>query len=505
MTNQKNEIVTEEKTFFNCHTHIFTINHVPKFIGKKMTPTLLAYIFNIDVVNWLYSKLSSRRSEFIKDFKYSTLPKLDKISRGIIHFLKKTYLLYWIYLIIRGTVAILSQIIKLAFQLIISPFFSKRRKEGLKRYLGIARHATYNNQSKIFEVLRKAYPDNFSFIVLAMDMEYMQAGIPRENYYAQLEDLIKLKKNFSKKIYPFVCIDPRRLQYSKNKDIDFNQYVVANLKNGNFSGIKLYPALGYYPFDKRFKSIYNFCIENSIPIMTHCIEGTIYYRGNKSKEKKTIIDGEKISLNNKREWENHPILKVNKETEYLRLPEKQNHDFTKNFGHPFNYKCLLDKEKASKYFGETVDFSKLKICLAHFGGSDEWQKYFEDTYESYNNNLFKDENIGKATSYTNVQKIWDSASWLSIIYDLMISYPGVYADMSFMLYERKNFDLLRLLIDDKKVGHKILFGTDFYVVAQKETEKRLYHTIRATLGDERFEKVAISNAKTFLSTKIRPI
>ena len=28
-------------TFFNCHTHVFTIDHVPKYVGKKMIPSLL--------------------------------------------------------------------------------------------------------------------------------------------------------------------------------------------------------------------------------------------------------------------------------------------------------------------------------------------------------------------------------------------------------------------------------------------------------------------------------
>ena len=71
-----------------------------------------------------------------------------------------------------------------------------------------------------------------------------------------------------------------------------------------------------------------------------------------------------------------------------------------------------------------------------------------------------------------------------------------------MLYNKSNFDLLKLLIDDPKVGHKILFGTDFYVVAQKRTEKRLYHTIRAELGEERFIKVASINAEKYLKTQV---
>ncbi|WP_164510876.1 amidohydrolase family protein [Nonlabens xiamenensis] len=325
-----------------------------------------------------------------------------------------------------------------------------------------------------------------------MDMEYMGAGSIRIPYKEQLKELINLKENKKNQIHVFPGIDPRRLQEDKS----FLTYLMDRFSSKKFSGVKLYPALGFYPFDKRFKSLYEYCIRYDIPIMTHCIEGTIYYRGSKTRN-----SDEHAHLNNKNEWNHHPILKVNAQSEPLKLPQRANHDFTKNFTHPLNYKCLLDPKKATEYFGDQVDFSQLKICLAHFGGSAEWDRYFEDIYETYNNNLFNKENIGKATAYTNVQKIWDSASWLSIIYDLMATYDNVYADMSFMLYNKNNFELLKLLIDDNRVGHKILFGTDFYVVAQKGTEKRLYHTIRAELGEERFKKVASINPENFLKTK----
>jgi len=340
-------------------------------------------------------------------------------------------------MLLKGIVKIVFKLIKIVFSFIVSIFIEKRTLKGFKRYLGIARHATYSDQKTIFNVLMRSYPDNFSFIVLAMDMEYMGAGQPKLNYYKQLNELEALKKSYGDKIHPFIAIDPRRIQFSKNKAINFESYAKERLSNKKFSGVKLYPALGFYPFDKRLKNIYQYFVKHNIPIMTHCIEGTIYYRGSKTKEKKENINGAKVSLNNKKEWTKHPILKVNSQTEALNLPQKTNQDFTKNFTHPLNYKCLLDKKKASEYFGEAVDFSNLKICLAHFGGTEEWDKYFEDIYQTYNNNLFKDKNIGKATKYTNVQSIWDSASWLCIIYDLMVEYPNVYADMSFMLYNEK--------------------------------------------------------------------
>lgn len=489
-------------TFFNCHTHVFTIDYVPKYIGKKMIPSILALVFNVGRIEKIYNRFSVRKNKRLQHYKYVIEPKLINLTDQFIGILKRTVILFWVYMLSKGVLKTAFKLIKITVSFIVTIFVEKRTLQGFKRYFGIARHATYTDQTTIFNVLRRSYPDNFSFVVLAMDMEFMAAGKPKLNYYKQLDELKVLKKTFEDNIHPFIAVDPRRIQFSKNKTIHFETYVKEHLLKKKFSGVKLYPALGFYPFDKRLKNTYQFCIKHNIPIMTHCIEGTIYYRGSKTKEEKVIVNGVEVSLNNKKEWAEHPILKVNNQTEALKLPQKANHDFTKNFTHPLNYKCLLDKNKASEYFGESVDFSNLKICLAHFGGTEEWDKYFEDIFETYNNNLFKDENIGKATAFTNSQKIWDSASWLCIIYDLMFAYPNVYADMSFMLYNEKNFDLLKLLIDDKQVGHKILFGTDFYVVAQKNTEKRLCSRIKSQLGGKRFHKVAVTNAKTYLRTNI---
>jgi len=457
---------------------------VPKYFGKKMLPlSMLAYIFNISFISWVYTKLSIRKNNKLRKFKYHTLP-------NIVDFLKATIFLYWLVLIVFGILKIFFRFIKFIF----TPFFGNRSASGFNRYLGLARHATYKNQEEIFKVLKKSYPDNYSFVVLAMDMEFMRAGKPKLDYYSQLDELVKIKESQSNrdKILPFIAVDPRRISNPKKNNFSFEGFAIDKLKNKIFDGIKLYPALGFYPFDTRFKNMYQFCVNNEIPITTHCIEGTVYYRGKKKKE-----------------WASHPIYKINKNKKriYLPLPEKDNHDFTKNFTHPLNYECLLNPEMASEWFDDNIDFSKLKICLAHFGGSEEWDKYFEDIYNSYNNSLFETEDTinRKTLTGTNLDRVWNDASWLSIIYDLMCKYENVYADMSFMLYNEKNFDLLKLLIDDEVVGGKILFGTDFYVVAQKGTEKRLYHTIRANLGENRFNKVAVKNARTFLSSKLHTV
>ena len=84
----------------------------------------------------------------------------------------------------------------------------------------------------------------------------------------------------------------------------------------------------------------------------------------------------------------------------------------------------------------------------------------------------------------------------------MIQYQGVYTDISFIIFNQELFPLLKFILQDDKVSHKILFGTDYYVVAQKNTEKALYQNLRSFIGEDLFRKIAHENPKEFLTTRL---
>ncbi|ESU28677.1 hypothetical protein FLJC2902T_12680 [Flavobacterium limnosediminis JC2902] len=330
-----------------------------------------------------------------------------------------------------------------------------------------------------------------------MDMDYMGAGKAVKPYLEQLNELKIMKVNNKDSILPFLFLDPRRLKATKELSGNDNYEIHAKelLSNMKFDGIKLYPALGYYPFDKELMSMYEFAQENQIPIISHCIAGTVYYRGTKQKE-----------------WDNHPILKYTRKKDEpqipIPLPQTSNYRFTTNFTHPLNYHCLLNKDLLKEYIGYELDLSNLKICIAHFGGEEEWAKYMADSWNNYNKNInheCKEDYLKKNNTLThgNQRTIWWNASWLSIIYDLMVTYENVYADVSFILFNQELFPMLKYLLEDEKVKNKILFGTDYYVVSQKNTEKELYHNLRGYLGKELFDLISHDNPKNFLSTKMK--
>ena len=132
----------------NCHTHTFTIDHVPhKFIK----------IGNIGLVNLFSGPV------FRKPLKW--------LLRNIL------------------------------------PFTDR---DLLDRYANFVELTANKTQEDTFTRIREYYPAGTKFIVLSMDMKYMAAGKPKCDLREQLDDLNKLYQKFPDLIFPFVAVDPRR-------------------------------------------------------------------------------------------------------------------------------------------------------------------------------------------------------------------------------------------------------------------------------------------------------
>ncbi|MCF6348506.1 MAG: hypothetical protein L3J20_09440 [Flavobacteriaceae bacterium] len=228
---------------------------------------------------------------------------------------------------------------------------SDKTIQFIHRYLTIAEFAKYKTQKSIFDRLIKMYEPGSKVVVLPMDMEYMKAWRPKQPYLEQLNDInrsIENKDTNVEYLIPFVFVDPRRVRDTKkNKDKKFFDWewekreVNGESKNwvilkdcilkdclegdstngelkGHYKGIKIYPALGYYPFDKDLLPLWVYCQQHNLPITTHCIEGTIFYRGNI-----------------KCEWMHHPIFRDNNDDRLI-TKVRTNYDLQINFTHPLN-------------------------------------------------------------------------------------------------------------------------------------------------------------------------
>ena len=296
-------------------------------------------------------------------------------------------------------------------------FVDLRSKHDIfERYAKFMDVSSTKDQLSIFKIIQEYYPSTTRFVVMPMDMSHMGAGAIPQKIDAQHEELAQLAKTMDKAVIPFAAIDPRRNNLDKALD---DLFIKKKYSGINFTGIKLYPPLGYKPGGKKLDPLFAFANEHKLPITAHCSRGGV---------------------------------------RQLNFTKKKAHDYT----NPANYRKVLDK------------YPDMRLCLAHCGGDEEWKKYLEHPRSKDN--------------------------WPSDIRGMMQEYDNLYADISYSIFSfTDNTPILKVLLQDKAIKERVLFGSDFYM-AEKERyeEKRLSITLRAMLGEDLFWQIANVNPKRFL-------
>jgi len=449
----------------------------------------------------------------------------------------------------------------------------------LERYLLMGRFSFYGSQQKVAERALSQMPPGSEMVILPMDMEYMGAGKTKmtkemlatketnllkdwtkddysDTFKFQMRELFEFvdsrRKTQPNTYHPFLFLDPRRIAEEGKSFFDYqivqgrmvlkHCFVKTYMEKREFSGFKIYPALGYYVFDEHLLPLWHYASENNIPIMTHCVIGVIYYRGLKKKE-----------------WNFHPVFKqfyrdkrVNP-PEPMLLPKTKAVDLQFNFTHPLNYLCLLEEPLLRELIGKASDSSiktlfgyvdkktplkytleNLKICLAHYGGEEEWTKFLETDRDVYSRSLVSkpDEGINfmqnskGAFSWSKINSLWHDTDWYSLISSLIMNYENMYADLSYIISKPSIYPLLEQTLqkgddyeaqminynnensDNKKASHllgrnrlrsHVLYGTDFYVVRNHNSDKDLFAQTRAALSEENFDLIARENTHNYLS------
>ncbi len=605
--------MAEKPPITNCHTHIFTGDHVPPYLAKTFLPAPLYYLIPLHAIvkifrwwyqgpaRWKYMTLWKRIALMVVAARIllarvSILVRLLVAYLMVFAFALLFHLVFdvwwdfnpWYIQYIRKGLEIISPVfppitsltLQMGIILFVFVFFKsfrnaiffaakslfgilrklpgKQSRELIRRYLSIGRYAFHESQGTILSKLKDQYPSDTLHIVLPMDMDYMGAGEAPKRYRDQMAKLLGIYRGANGKILrPFLFADPRRigevekeLRYEPGDKAFFTWTLEDNrvklgdclvkeyLEENQFSGIKIYPALGYYPFDPGLLPLWKYAADHGIPIMTHCIRGTIFYRGQK-----------------KPEWNYHPIFKQamrgkvlsddvaddelieNEEpsTTYvpLVLSENKNAAFSINFTHPLNYLCLLEEKllveviekykdhpdhaRLTKLFGYDPEkrtlasnLKHLKICLAHFGGDDEWNRYLDKDRYSHSSQLTKYPDIGirffttlqGKASPGKIEQLWKYTDWYSIICSMMLQYPNVYADISYILHQdRQILPLLKQTLQNDRLRKRVLFGTDFYVVRNHKSDKHLLADLMGGLSEAEFDQIARINPVHYLTQK----
>jgi len=303
-------------------------------------------------------------------------------------------------------------------------------KDLFSRYASFLRQGTNVRQEDVFRALMDFYPEDTRFVILTMDMEHMYAGPPIKNFIQQLDEIVNLLPSFRDKMYPFIFAHPER-----DNILD----LVKKYIDKGFRGIKIYPPLGYFPFNPELHDVFKYAEDHQIPVMTHCSRGGVYTR-------------KKLS----RLQQIHP--KTGK-----KLEGRNRKEFTDNFTDPDNFEYLLQ------------EFPNLKICFGHFGGMDELQKFQDST----------------------TREVWEN-SWFSKIKGLLKKYPNTYADVSYTFSDLSLVPLLNITLLSNDYHNKILFGSDFYMANIEGNEYRFSVYLRNELGEANFKQIAEINPLRYL-------
>lgn len=295
-------------------------------------------------------------------------------------------------------------------------------RDLVERYAQFLSVSEAGSQGAILEQVQRQYPAGTRFVVLPMDMAYMGAGPVPVALDDQMTELLRLAARQAGSVIPFCAVDPRRPGVVEKA----KGWLAAGAR-----GVKLYPNLGYYPHDPVLMQLYETLEAQGVPVLAHCSPGGIRHR---------------------------------------RLSAAA----AAEFAHPRHYEAVLKR------------FPQLRVCLAHFGGSDEWERHLR----------------------AEVEPAGDERAWVKWIADLIRSgqYPGLYTDISYTVFAPGSarwpfdyFDYLKVLLTDARLRERVLFGSDFYMVTlERMTEKEASLALRSRLGEELFGLIAHHNPRRFL-------
>lgn len=225
-------------------------------------------------------------------------------------------------------------------------------------------------------------------------------------FLKQLKKIQKLKRNYPETVFPFFAVDPRR--------VGIAQLLEENLQNGTFSGVKLYPPLGYFPTHPDLYPIYDLCLQYNVPVTAHCSPGGFHTCCSTVKTQACDRNGNEETID----------VIVAKGYDLSACSEPK----CLYFADPDNWVEILENEK----------YKNLRINLAHFGGEEQFLKYVDGKGEKEN--------------------------WTAKIIRLIKRFDNLYTDISYFTSVDVAPKIEKLLSDHRFLKDRLMFGTDFVMI-----------------------------------------
>jgi predicted TIM-barrel fold metal-dependent hydrolase len=356
--------------------------------------------------------------------------------------------------------------------------------------------AQQRRQLDVFELAYEAgrqFDSRIRIVGLTMNMDYMDNRISYRqiSYSAQLEGVKDIKRYYPANFFPFLGIDPR---HKSGSDLVrwARSYFETGLKRDDvvypyFSGIKLYPALGFFPFDPRLADLYAYAQTNQLPVITHVTRVGSQYIGNRitdliPESPAMLLPVPAVAAVDEAKRSIEARIAAYYKKEWIQNSDTGDNDYACDlFSHPENYIPVLET------------FPQLKICLAHMGGSNEIAKPRDK----------------KAERMLRKIREVDNRLWFDRIRELMVHYPNIYTDISYTVSELDRPEILTKVnaffetTDNygNPLSKRVLFGTDFFMTEQEKCESDLYKLAGEYLKDY-FDAITRVNPQEFLKQPV---
>lgn len=109
---------------------------------------------------------------------------------------------------------------------------------------------------------------------------------------------------------------------------------------------------------------------------------------------------------------------------------------------------------------------------------------------------------GRGESPGKIEQLWKYTDWYSIICSMILRYPNIYGDISYIIHDPEILPLLKQTLQNPELRERTLFGTDFYVVRNHKSERELLAEIMGSLSKADFDQIARINPKGYLKNNV---
>ncbi|MDZ4096470.1 MAG: amidohydrolase family protein [Paracoccaceae bacterium] len=298
--------------------------------------------------------------------------------------------------------------------------------DTLDRLCRFQQEAGARTQADVLGRIMPQYPDNTRFVVLPMQMAGLGHGPVREGLRAQHDELARLAVDprYQGRVIPFATCDPR-LPGAADE-------VARCIEDLGFRGLKLYPRIGFDPdHPVLMNDVYPLIEARGLPVLSHCSRGGISGKG-LVPAVADLYSGPEAYI---------PVMRA---------------------------------------------FPDLRVNLAHFGGTHDWQAYTQE-------GLYPGDPAAGA------------ANWQSMIRHMITSgdWPNLWTDISYTLFRFDDFvPFLRVFLQDARLARRVLFGSDFYMTRQEAlSERAVCFRLRVALGEDLFRQIAETNPEIWLGER----